>query len=311
MNAAKVLTALVPVLVLSTTGRTEAQTTRSFQTGLYAAPTVSGVVPTNADIAMFNEGDDGGPQPAGLSILRITTWSTATPLSVDQYPQFDFSRIVAGLVDEPYGSIDNELVGAPTCSAPTATIATISAELQTTAAALKARNPRARFWVNFTSQEANWMSSCSTQTFNQTYIDVVSEDDYNVDFGGNPEAFYANILTAPATDYQQVALVPGVFSTPTDQLSYLQGYFDYANSENQACNLPLGPRGLTGSFDGCPVWIVLGYPANNSGGYTGPVDSNSDVATAWHQEIALPLSPNLAHQLPPGWSIPFQLPLMD
>src|SRR4051812_36692624 len=36
---------------------------------------------------------------------------------------------------------------------------------------------------------------------------------------------------------------------------YLQGYFNYADYMNQNCNLPLGERGVTGVFDGCPVWI--------------------------------------------------------
>jgi len=37
-------------------------------------------------------------------------------------------------------------------------------------------------------------------------------------------------------------------------MSFTRGYFAYANSMNQQCNLPMGPIGSTGTHDGCPVW---------------------------------------------------------
>jgi len=66
---------------------------------------------------------------------------------------------------------------------------------------------------------------------------------------------------------QQIALVPGVFSAPVNQYGLLQDYFDYADQWNEVCDLPLGSRGVTGLYDGCRIWIVAGWLADN---YTDP-----------------------------------------
>jgi hypothetical protein len=69
----------------------------------------------------------------------------------------------------------------------------------------------------------------------------------------------------PAKPGQQLAMIPAVYSGPVDQLSHLQPFVDSANRTNQrqGCTLPLGTAGVTGFFDGCPVWIVVGWLAND------------------------------------------------
>jgi hypothetical protein len=67
---------------------------------------------------------------------------------------------------------------------------------------------------------------------------------------------------------------------------------------NQSCNLPLGDLGATGYFDGCPVWMVLGWLAPNfqdgSTQYVGLLDPTSSVIkTAWDAELALPVTPGI------------------
>ena len=259
----------------------------------------------NTDIAVFiGEGQD---QPLGLSIVLLADWANNIPLSARN---IDWSRIVAVEIDEPYTSVDGYLVD-PDCNdaLPAAlftAIAPIDTALEHRAAELEALNPKARFWVNFTSNEGSWMGNCVTlQVFNRAYIDVISEDYYSIGSVG-VNSFYTIVASYPAKPDQQLALIPGVFSAPKDQAQWLQTYFDYANNLNQTCNLPLGSRGFTGIYDGCPVWVVMGWEsavftdASNTT-YVGMLDPRSaTVAAIWRAELALPLAPALAHQLTPG-----------
>jgi len=256
---------------------------------------------------MFNEGQLQPPPPA-RTFMRIGV----TGPSFAAY-SYDWSRIVAVLVDEPYGPqnmglVNNAIIdhlikypdGSPVCPAPPAAvtaIATIDTLLQQRAMDLEAVAPQARFWVNFTGDEANWMAVCGTQSFNRTYIDVISADWYDVQFS-TLQPFYTVVAGNPAKPDQQLALVPGVFSAPVNQGPFLAAYFSYANTLNQTCNLPLGSRGVTGSYDGCRVWIVLGWLSGNYNQYVGMLDTrSSSIKSAWEGELGLPLRPDLAHQL--------------
>jgi hypothetical protein len=122
------------------------------------------------------------------------------------------------------------------------------------------------------------------------------------------QQYYDFLVANPAKPDQQLALVPGVFSSPVHQGPLLAGYFGYADNMNQNCNLPLGSRGVTGFFDGCPVWVVLGWlPYNYQDGntlYVGMLDPRSaSIAAAWEGELELPLRPGLAHQRTRGQAL--------
>jgi hypothetical protein len=322
------LTLLATAVVFVGSGPTYAQSnTRSFQMGLWGYPSPAIPPSADTDIAAFYEGQNQ-PLPPIRSIVILASWAT-TPLSAYGY---DWSRIVAVEIDEPYtpidstitSTIDNSITGLTHCANVPAQASTIDATLAQRAAELEALAPKARFWVNLTNTEAGFIESesCWASVFNKPYIDVISADWYYVDFG-TLSTFYATLAANPANPGQQLALIPGTFHrTGTDSppnaatsASYLQGYFDYANDANQSCNLPLGSRGATGSFDGCRVWIVLGFLTGtftqDNNVYMGEQDPTSGpIATTWRAELALPLRPGLAHQLTPGQILSAILPLL-
>lgn len=297
------LALLTASLVLS--GKTHAQSgTRPFQMSLVEC--CGSRTPTRAetDIRSF---EYGAAQPAGgPSILFGVGYSSSLTSGSGVS---NWSQIVAVEVDEPYTSVDDDLFlfNFFCLSPPTREIAPIDAALAKMAAELNGLNPKARFWVNFTSKEASYMQQCSeAQAFNRTYIDVISYDAY---WHPLSSATYNYIAANPAKPSQQLALIPGVFTNPsyqTSQLPYLAGYFNYANAANQTCRLPLGSQGVTGNYDGCPVWIVMGWMTGDFPGYDGILDGRSDtqpILAAWQAEVALnPVTPTMqkrAKILPP------------
>jgi hypothetical protein len=307
---------LTAILSFAPSGVIQAQSaTRSFQMGMWVFPNTPIPTTADADIRTFYEGQD---QPLGRSVMLLD-WTS--PVSASGY---DWSRIVAVVIDEPYTSVDGNLD--PDCSfAPSpkllAAITPIDAKLVQRAAELKSFAPLTRFWVNFTAAEGGWMGRCANpQVFNRSYVDVISQDHYYVGFDGVVSSFYAALAANPAKPDQQLALIPGAFyrsghDSPSTQASYLQGYFAYANNVNQACNLPLGSRGATGIGDGCPVWIVMGFVSgtftDGDTTYVGELDSRSaEIAGVWRAEVALPLAPKLAHQPTRGQMLSTILPLL-
>jgi hypothetical protein len=309
------LTLLAAVFFVTGSSPTYAQSnTRSFQMGLWTDPSPD----ANSDIALFWDPDPPAPppgsQPQPPAPLRTILLSHHYDISL-YAKSYDWSRIVAVEIDEPYSSLDSVLKypdNSPACrpAALNGDIAPIDAALEQRAAELQALAPKARFWVNFTRGEASWMQACvSPHVFNRAYIDVVSAD-WSDDGANNDistiQPFYSVIAANRPKPDQQLALIPGVYSAPYDQLPHLQGFFDYANNANntnQTCNLPLGPRGVTGVFDGCLVWIVMGWLSSNTPGYVGMLDPNpasQRIAAYWEAELALPLAPALAHQRSPA-----------
>lgn len=288
------LPALVTVLLLSPIGSTEAQTTRSFQMGLYVdrAPNVNAttLAPLGADIAMLGEGSN--PKPNGLFIVNCHSCTGSDPFSsTDQY---DWSQVAAVLVDEPYRGVDSSLDVNDCASGNRGAIAIVGAELQAAASKLKTLNPNARFWVNFTEPEGLWMVACNQPgLFNATYINVVSYD-YYIAYFGSVGPFYALIAANPAYPGQQLALIPGTFyESGFDNSLYLPSFFEYANEVNQHCNPSLTPPVYSGSYAGCLVWIVLGFPAFSfpcgSNTCNGVLNQSGAVTTAWDKELALPI----------------------
>jgi len=328
-----VLALLAALLLFAPSSGTYAQsTTRSFQMGVWDSIT------DYTDIPTFSLDRN---QPAGRSILFGWNWYSA-PIAAGG--EVDWSHLVAVLIDEPYRDLDLDrwVVGHPhpctsqeAFNAWLAEINAFDARLAQRAAELRSVAPRARFWVNFTEAEASWMvvGLCgegmpverSTVDLNKPYIDVISVDRYEVDFDANLKPYYGWWSANPAKPDQQMALIAGTFyraGQPANQpggvlqqASLLQHYFDYADTMNHSCDLPLGSRGRTGTFDGCPVWIVLGWQAEDSsqGGttYVGLRNSNAaPIATAWETQRAKLLRRDLAYQLTKVKIVPLLLPML-
>ena len=248
----------------------------------------------------------------------VVGWDPTVPLTD---AGIDWSRVVAVEIDEPYASVDHFLKfpdNSPACQpdpvALASAIAPIDTMVQQRATELQALAPKARFWVNFDRVEAHWMAYCSRpNVFNRHYIDVVSAD-WSDDNANNTistvRPFYSVVAANRPKPDQQLALIPGTFyragiDSPATQASYLQGYFDYANSANQNCNLSPGGRGVTGNFDGCPVWMVMGWLSNtfkkDGTTYVGVLDPGAAVIAAdWRSQVGMAVRPDLAHQLKPG-----------
>jgi hypothetical protein len=300
----------------------QSSNTRSFQMALWSDPSLDG----NTDIRTFFFGHESQPAHGPTVLIGYNPVYEYSKANVGGVI-IDWSRVVAVEVDEPYASIDAELIASSVdkwglsthCANGPAQTSGIDTTLSQRAAELKSLAPKARFWVNFTDKEAELVVSdrCWIAVFNKSYIDVISTDWYYQDVDST---FYNSLAASRAKPDQQLGLIPGTFyrdgiDDPVTQASYLQGYFEYANTMNQSCNLPLGTRGFTGSFDRCPVWMVLGWlgPNNQLGNtlYVGLLDSRSAaISTKWRQEMKLLLRPDLAHQRTPGPILSTILPLV-
>ena len=298
---------LAAPLCLALSDQSHAQSaTRSFQMTLWVNATDSAVPAINqdADIQMFADvfNNQFGTQPPGPSIVIGLDWGQ--PL---QNRPYDWSRIVAIEVDEPYTNLISKHDYHTPCTA-SSDASTRESNLRQRAQELESIAPWVRFWVNFTADEIKWIQdpTCTTK-IDQDYVDVISVDAYNEPF--STVLGYYTWLIQPQnqpTPYQQLALVPGTFCTDhgcAQQNSNLPNYFSQANTWNQTCNLSLGPRGRTDSYDGCRVWIVMGWLASQSyvldnTTYYGELNNieAASIYTAWRAEIQVPLRPDLAHQ---------------
>lgn len=295
--SSSVLLALLAALVsLSSSQDAYAQAgTRPFQMTLWeCCGGRTPVVGVDVDIREFDGLAPNVPQPTtGPSVMVINGSYLSTLNDLSKTNASNWLQIAAVEIDEPYSSLDGEL-NTGNCLPPTS-IQPIDNELSALQAKIQAKNPKTRFWVNFTQTEANWMTVCTNpQEFNRAYIDVISVDWYNANFF-QIEPFYQIVSTYPATPHQQLALVPGVFWATNDQLGYLQSFFSYASGANDFCSLPLGPQGVTGIYDRCPVWIVMGWMTGDITGYSGILDGKTgaqQILSAWQTEVKLtPVTP--------------------
>jgi hypothetical protein len=279
-----------------------ARSTRSFQMALWFNPTGA-----DADIAFFRPVES---QPQGRSILVAESWRNldsdairsdfASGLAARDY---DWSRIVAVVVDEPYWYYTGHTDESNPCRNPrdprNAQITQIAAQLEQAAAIIRDLSPSTRFWVNFSVHEVRWASDAQCPVpINYAYIDVVSLDSYWGRFEDVVRPYNEWLRDHPASAYQQLALVPGTFyregaDNQQVQASYFAGYFDYANSLNASCDLPTGRVGVTGQWDGCPIWIVAGWAAGTYQEgkylYRGALDpAATAILAAWREELAYP-----------------------
>jgi hypothetical protein len=280
----------------------------------------------DSDIPVIWEGD---PQPAGRSIVILADWAVDGPLAAMGY---DWSRIAAVEIDEPYNSVGYNTPY--TCNWDGSTwdqVNQIYQALAAKAAELKSLSASTRFWVNFTDRQVLWMIGTGAESdgdgscpvgLNGPYIDIISIDLYYMPFVPGVKFYYDWFSANPAKPDQQLALIPGTFfrigvDKQATQASYLQGYFDYANTMNQNCDLALGTRGGTGYFDGCRVWMVMGWLAGNhtegNTDYRGEEDPTSASITGiWRAEQLVPLRADLARplQLERGKMVQAFLPLL-
>lgn len=319
--------------VLSFGPASQAQT-RNFQMALWGNE--GNKAPIDADVAFFHGGDT---QPSGHSILKLSSWNTqGTWESMVLKMKYDFSRIDAVVVDEPY----LDTIG--TSPSPRQNpcrdnryprIASSYQMLQSLGQALKQTSPRTRFWINFSEAEIQWMmdTKCPANrpiTLNGSFVDVVSLDKYKIPFEGPChvtlgsmapclQPYYDWLVAHRAYAGQQIALVPGVFvrflerrtgpvrlEDPNSQAALLPGFFNYAKTMNQSCDLPLGTTGVTGAFDRCIIWLVIGFPGENFKEnpkaeepiqWLGEFDPNpllQPIQAAWRSELSIPIRRNVA-----------------
>lgn len=275
--------------------------TRRFEMALFGSSD-----PNYTDLAWIGP---AGPMPAAprRAILQLDGYYEDGSIAGDLGSNLDWSRIAAVVIDEPYWNASRRANGgAPDwsnpCFSPTdvryPTIAATEATLASAAATIEAISPATRFWVNYSEPEVRWMmAGCP---LNQTYIDVISLDVYQVSFTQNFQSqgqtvsvkFYNDWLVASrAKPQQQLALVPGVFYpvspvsfSASTAASWLQGYFDYANTLN-----------ATG-WDAPMVWLVAGWPGVNydvdvGSGYLWRGifhPSSAPIAWAWRTQFLNP-----------------------
>jgi hypothetical protein len=303
------LTVLATWLFLAAAAQTWAQAAkRSFQMALWPDTTIAPTA-SDGDIKTFWE-LYGEPAAPARSVMFIQTWKKNAALPAG----YDWSRILAVQIDEPYittlvaaglGVGDNPCYD--TTGRRLSNVNETMKVLKQEAAMINAISPSTRFWINFDTSEVEWMEDTACPLpLNQPYIDVVSLYHYDTQFSPAVQSYYDWFSGHPAKASQQLALVPGTYylipkvsppgpdpqDDPDSQASILQGYFDYANKLNQNCNLSLGPRGHTWNFDGCRVWIVMGWLAGNTtngtGEYVGELDPRSGpIRAAWRQEARL------------------------
>lgn len=263
-----------------------AQSTRPYQMSIVGTTEGS----TTVDIPIFHYTHS---QPAGRSIVWLDPERDLDQANVD------WTRIVAAYVDEPYNNIIPDR-DSSRCDSSAPAVANRIATLRTLASGVRVKAPSARFWVNFRKRDIDFIrGGCS---LNQPYIDVISMDIYAVDFSPDLSSRYQWLANNRVTPYQQLALVPGTFTggggnqSGTQGAARLSGYFTYANSMNQHCDLPLGPMGRTGIYDGCPVWTVAGWlggtqPHTDPNGVVHyPIDHPAAilVRNAWQATFAIP-----------------------
>jgi hypothetical protein len=239
------------------------------------------------------------PQPTRKAILRLDGYYL-DPANLTQLltnANYDWSKIAAVWIDEPYltaiGAVEHPCIpGSTSYAKMTATQAQVAAAAQT----VRNLSSTTRVWVNFSENEVKWMRDKGCN-LNRSYIDVVSVDKYQGDFFDTVEPYYYYLKTHAPTNYQQRGLVPLVArkinSNPLSAATVagrLPAYFEYAAYENQSCNLPLGPTGATGLFDGCPVWAVTGWPGvgYTVHDYVGFFDPSSEpIQDAWRAQRQL------------------------
>ena len=304
------------------TAMTGGATSRNFIMGAWFD-----VVPgADEDIAFFYA--TGNPSmagndiqlPTGLSIMDLFPFAGQYTLPTsyqwtDQNGQhtapYDYNRIAAVVLDEPFWQLGNDNWANPCGDARYSSMVNVAHSIQALAQAMRQKTPKTRLWINYSEPEVQWMMNpnCNGNSMafmNGSFIDVVSMDKYRVPFAGTSACLAAQQQGACVQPYydwlianrghsgQQIAFVPGIEfkNSPSNdaqiQASYLQGFFDYA-TQKQACNLSLGNTGATGHADGCLVWIVIGFTPHDNFPYAGEDDPGGQpIQQLWRSHVSLP-----------------------
>jgi hypothetical protein len=268
---------------------------------------------TDSDLPWFYE-NWTQPQPPGRAVLQLAHWKTATVASLNNLG-FDWSRIAAVVIDEPYLTETGGASWTNPCRKPNdgrlAKITALESTIRGVADAVKVVSKnKTRFWINFSEQELQWMmdGGCPVP-LNQPYIHVISLDKYAVPFADEENFLtlgypawsvkpYYDWLLANQPPQQQLALVPGTFfrvghDDPYVIAWYLLGFFDYAATLNRRCDLELGSTGVTGNYDRCRVWAVVGWTVADSV-QDGPEYRTYNhplalpIAVVWRTQFAVP-----------------------
>lgn len=308
--------ALVCLIVcgIAPAGQAFAASRAFYMTVFGAAP------PGHTDFSWFSAriaaGSPAGiePQPPGLSILAIEHIyhdpqyaSDATPGTLPNGTQswqkihdslaglgYDWSRIVAVNIDEPYVSHTparpngETNTDRPCFSSPddrrTEIVATSNyienAALAVQALASEKKPPGTaipldiKFWVNFHPSEVDWMragGACDKRLIAE-YVDVISFDQYRESFESTLRARYEWIkgwaTTGSHERTHQLALVPGLFSidgklTAVQTATYLTEYFEYADEVNSDCLTHRVAPKRGRDLGQCLVWLVAGWPGTD------------------------------------------------
>jgi hypothetical protein len=259
---------LLVALLASVLSTTASAASRNFLMALW-----EGSERADTDFAWFEPTE---AQPTRTAILRLDGHYEDT-VALQQMltdANYDWSRIAAVWIDEPYLTAIDPLPGPPPedpCGHPlsptTAKMGATRAKVEAAAQMVRNLSAKTRVWVNFSALEVDWIrNDACTFALNDTYIDVISIDYYEGPFD-QIEGDYYWLKTHAPTNYQQLGLVPFVGNrtgqnaiSPATAASWLFAYYEYAAYHNQTCDLPLGPTGVTGLFDGCRVWAITGWP---------------------------------------------------
>jgi hypothetical protein len=291
-----------------------AQATRPYQMTILGS--VDAHVDPRPSIISYNAGVDipafyFGRESAPLSGPMIVWLAPTHDVSI--YDRLDWSRVVAVYVDEPYyHAVANSygVNGNSPCieeqpgelNPRTQVIWDMTSTLTSMAEAVRVRAPKARFWVNYTSHEVDWMVTGGC-TLNHAFIDVVSVDIYANPFYNDVKSYNDKLFTNRPVPHQQLALIPGTHvssqQSEAQAIAALPQYFQYADSANQNCTLPLGPVGTTGFYDGCKVWIVAGWTGGAIEYHEGPNyvaypiehPASQQVRAIWEEYFAKPRNP--------------------
>lgn len=264
----------------------------------------------------------------------VTHWNKLIQLPLPSKPtyRYDLNRIDAVVIDEPYLKAIGFAQSGPLWQNPChdnrfQAVLNAHQQLQALAQAVKVTTPTTRFWINFSEPEVQWMldPNCPLN-LSGPFVDVVSMDKYLVPFAGPCQVtltqpascvqpYYDWIVSHRASSSQQIAVLPGTFvrfdanhkqlDDPQKQADLLAGFFSYAMTLNQSCILPRESVGTTGRFDGCLVWVVMGFPGTNFQGgvslWCGELESNpgvpervqcpvsevtAPIRRVWHAEFA-------------------------
>jgi hypothetical protein len=180
----------------------------------------------DAELKMFSEGE---PQPDGLSVMAYDQWRTTNSVSYLRDRGYDWSRIVAAVVDEPYwffgGGIEKHPCETPGDGRSDTFLKDVAEYLRTSETSLHTVSRSTRFWINFSLPEVEWIrdrdgrrrdapsvKACKellSKTMLANYIDVISFDWYEQPFKLlKPK--YEWLWNHRSAKHQQLALLPGL-----------------------------------------------------------------------------------------------------